>query len=95
MHHISYLALKSPTIIDLGSLVCGVVISSFPSTLYILFSRSGLLLSHIRVNRVLLPSPKCICAASSDDIECLSLLPYHVHLHPLFYGRCGIRVSSD
>ena len=34
LHHISSLALKSPTIIDLGFLVSGVVISSSPSTLY-------------------------------------------------------------
>ena len=44
------LALKSPTIIDLGSLVSGVVISSSPSTMYILCSSSGLLLSHIRID---------------------------------------------
>ena len=45
LHHIS-----SPTVIDLGSLVSGVVTPSSPSTLYILCSSSGFLLSHIRVD---------------------------------------------
>ena len=60
LHHISSLVLKSPTIIDLGSLASGVVIFSSPSTLYMLCSSSGLLLSQIRVDRVSVPSPKCI-----------------------------------
>ena len=45
----SHLAWKSPTIIELGSLESGVGISSSPSTLLILCSYIGLLLSHIRV----------------------------------------------
>ena len=36
-----------------------VAISISPSTLYILCSSSGLLLRHIRVDRVSMPSPKC------------------------------------
>ena len=74
LHHIMSLALKSPRIVDLGSLISGVIISSSPSTLYILCSCSGLLLSHIRVDRVSVPSSKCICYASSDGIVCFIIV---------------------
>ena len=74
LYHISSLALKSPTIIDLGSLVSGVVISISPSILYIVCSSSGLLLSHIRVDRVSVPSPKYICSASSNCIVCFIIV---------------------
>ena len=94
LHHISSLTLKSPIIIELGSLVSRVVISSYPSILYIICSNSGLLLSEIRIDRVSVPSSKCSCSASSYGIVCFIIVTIPC-LSPLFYGRCGIRVSSN
>ena len=72
LHHLSCLALKSPAIIDLGSLVRVVVMSRSPSTLYRLCSSSGLLLTQIRVDKISVPSPKSTWSASSEGMVCLT-----------------------
>ena len=73
----------------------GVVISSSPTTLYILCSNSvcclaisGMIESQCHLLSVFVRLPPMVLCV-------LSLLSYHVHIHPLFNGRCGSRVSSD
>ena len=93
MLQILYLALKSTISIDPGSLVSGVVISRSPSTLYILCSSSGLLLSHIRIDRVSVPPHKGICSSSSDVSVCFIIVTIPTIIHYCMAG--GICVSSN
>ena len=83
MHHISSLSLKSPTIIDLASLVSGVVIYRSPSTLYILCSSSGLLLGHIQVDTESLCLLLSVFVPLPPMVLCviIVMLPYPVHLY--------------